>query len=232
MSSIVASDPGRTMPVGCARPSRTIPKQRSPGSPQLSCVFSTPRGSTHVTSFTSSSALCTPTKKRLRRRIGYALRSCMQRRVKAASLLSSSVHPSQSSHVMSALSWRYALLLPYCVLPISSPASSIGVPCEKKSVAMKLRFWRSRNALISGSSVSPSAPQFHELLFELPSRLSSLFASLCLSLYETRSFRQNPSCAVMKLTLAHGLRPRWLKRSAEAVSRVASSGTLPSSPFQ
>ena len=60
-----------------------------------------------------------------------------------------------------------------------------------------------------------------------PSRLSSPFASLCLSLYETRSFSVNPSCAVMKLTLAHGLRPRRLKRSPDAVTRDASSGTTP-----
>ena len=41
-----------------------------------------------------------------------------------------------------------------------------------------------------------------------------------------------PSCAVTKLTLAQGLRPRWLKQSAEAASRVAISASLPSSPFQ
>ena len=33
--------------------------------------------------------------------------------------------------------------------PNSSPASSIGVPWEKNNVARKLRFWRSRTAIIS-----------------------------------------------------------------------------------
>ena len=41
-----------------------------------------------------------------------------------------------------------------------------------------------------------------------------------------------PSCAVMKLTLAQGLRPRRLNLSAEAQSRAASSGGIASSPFQ
>ena len=36
----------------------------------------------------------------------------------------------------------------------------------------------------------------------------------------------------MKFTLAHGLRPRLLNRSAEAESRAASCGGMPSSPFQ
>ena len=54
---------------------------------------------------------------------------------------------------MSSLSWQYALLLPCCVWPNSSPASSIGVPCEKSSVASKLRFCRSRSDTIPGSSV-------------------------------------------------------------------------------
>ena len=47
---------------------------------------------------------------------------------------------------------------------------------------MKLRFCRSRRALIAGSSVGPSAPQFQLLLSLAPSRLSSPLASLCLSL--------------------------------------------------
>ena len=39
-----------------------------------------------------------------------------------------------------------------------------------------------RRALTAGSSVGPSAPQFHERLSSVPSRLSSPLASLCLSL--------------------------------------------------
>ena len=42
--------------------------------------------------------------------------------------------------------------------------SSIGTPWERKSVVRKFRRCRSRKALISGSSVGPSAPQFHELI--------------------------------------------------------------------
>src|SRR5215207_9738971 len=81
-----------------------------------------------------------------------------------------------------------------------------------------LRIWRKRRAWISGSSVGPSAPWFQDRLCECPSRFSSPFASLCLSSYETRSFRVKPSCAAMKFTEAHGLRPRLLNRSADAVS--------------
>src|SRR5690349_18486031 len=79
-------------------------------------------------------------------------------------------------------SWHQPLLLPPCVRPNSSPPSSIGVPCESSSVARKLRCWRSRSLLISGSSVSPSTPQFQDRLSSVPSRLPSLFASLCFSL--------------------------------------------------
>src|SRR5581483_5963170 len=111
-----------------------------------------------------------------------------------------------SNHEIS-LSWHQALLLPPCERPHSSPPSSIGTPCERKSVARKLRCWRARNARTAGSSVGPSAPQFHERLSSLPSAFPSPFASLCFSLYETRSASVNPSCAVMKLMDANGLRP-------------------------
>src|SRR5665213_375692 len=80
------------------------------------------------------------------------------------------------------LFWQYALLLPFCVRANSSPANIIGVPCEKSRVESKLRIWRSRNVLISLSSVGPSTPQFHDRLSLLPSSLASPFASLCLSL--------------------------------------------------
>jgi hypothetical protein len=98
------------------------------------------------------------------------------------------------------------LLLPRWVRPTSSPAVIIGMPCERSSVAMKLRFCRSRKAAIAGSVVGPSTPQFHEMLLSVPSRLSSPLASLCFSLYETRSCSVKPSCAVTKFTLAVGPR--------------------------
>ena len=60
------------------------------------------------------------------------------------------------------------VVVPGCVLRSSSPASSIGVPCESSSVARKFRVWRSRSAFTSGSSVSPSTPQFHERLSSRP----------------------------------------------------------------
>ena len=57
---------------------------------------------------------------------------------------------------------------------------------------MKLRRCWSRRALMASSSVGPSAPQFHERLSVVPSLLSSPLASLCLSLYETRSREREP----------------------------------------
>ena len=45
----------------------------------------------------------------------------------------------------------------------------------------------------AGSSVGPSTPQFQLQLASLPSRFPSPLASLCLWLYETRSFSVNPS---------------------------------------
>lgn len=65
----------------------------------------------------------------------------------------------QSSQIVS-LSWAYALLLPFWVCPNSSPASSMGVPWESSIVASRFRFWCSRKAVISGSSVRPSTPEF------------------------------------------------------------------------
>src|SRR5207247_3178895 len=73
--------------------------------------------------------------------------------------------------------------------------SSDLVPCERNSVVRKLRIWRSRSATISGSSLEPSTPQFHDRLSGVPSWLSSRLASLCFSLYDTRSASVKPSCA-------------------------------------
>ena len=87
----------------------------------------------------------------------------------------------QSTHEMS-LSWHHALLFPFWVRSSSSPASSIGTPWLIISVVMMLRTCRARSASTFGSSVSPSAPQFHEWLSLEPSRLSSPLAWLCFSL--------------------------------------------------
>src|SRR5437899_5421430 len=129
---------------------------------------------------------------------------------------------SQSSQEIS-LSWQYALLFPCCVCARSSPASIIGVPCESSSVPSMFFICRLRRPLIAGSSVGPSAPWFQERLVELPSWLFSPLASLCLSLYVTRSLSVKPSCAVMKLTLDQGRRPDLLKKSGEPQRRGASA---------
>src|SRR5687768_737683 len=132
----------------------------------------------------------------------------------------------------SGVSWQYALLLPCCVRPISSPATSIGTPCESSSVARKFRDCCARQAAIAGSSLGPSTPQFHEMLLSLPSRLSSRFASLCFCSYDTRSLSVKPSCAVTKLMLACGRRPLAPYRSDEPVSLRANSPISPPSPRQ
>src|SRR5690606_24290038 len=129
-----------------------------------------------VISFSSMRSFICAERNRLRRRIGYFERSSVRRWTKRTSQRLSSASL-QSTQLIS-LSWQYALLLPRCVRANSSPASSIGVPCESSKLARKLRICRRRNSSTAGSSVSPSAPQFHERLSEVPSRLSSPFASL------------------------------------------------------
>src|SRR5215831_6626850 len=83
-----------------------------------------------------------------------------------------------------------------------------------------------------GSSVGPSCPWFQERLLLWPSAPFSPFASLCFSLYETRSLSVKPSCAVMKLIVDQGLRPRLLNKSPEPATRAANSPIFPLSPFQ
>ena len=64
-------------------------------------------------------------------------------------------------------------------LPNSSPARNMGVPRLHISTAQALRIIRKRRLRISGSSVSPSAPQFQLLLSSAPSVLFQPFFSLC-----------------------------------------------------
>src|SRR3954449_949235 len=113
------------------------------------------------------------------------------------------------------LSWHHPLLLPPCVRHSSSPPSSIGTPWLSSSVVRWLRCCLARSALTSGSSVSPSTPQFQDRLSSVPSRLPSRFSSLCLWSYETRSRSVKPSCAVTKLIDAYGYRPSSPYRSLE-----------------
>src|ERR1700682_1664965 len=160
-----------------------------------------------------------PWKNLRRRKAGWSRRNAIIQRLKARG--GSSIED-QSTHD-SSLSWQYALLLPFCVLPSSSPPTSIGTPWAVKSVVRKLRCWRARHLSASGSSVSPSAPQFHDRLCDSPSAFCSPFASLCFALYETRSRRVKPSWAVTKLTLAKGRRVSFWYRSELPVKREANS---------
>ena len=64
------------------------------------------------------------------------------------------------SYQLSSLSWQYALLLPCCVRPISSPPQIMGTPCESRSNARQFRFCRSLRSLMTGSAVGPSTPPF------------------------------------------------------------------------
>src|SRR6267143_635752 len=205
---------------------RSMPKQRVFGSSHSAVLISAPEVLIQATSLTPSSSLNTPERKRFWRRIGYLWRSPVSFFTKRIRRSSDSSRVQSTQEI--SLSWQYALLLPCCVRPNSSPASIIGVPCDSSSVASRFFIWRLRRPLIAGSSVGPSAPWFHERLFELPSWLFSPFASLCLSLYETRSFSVKPSCAVMKLTLDQGWRPRCWKQSGEAQRRGASALALAS----
>src|SRR5262249_53403536 len=140
-----------------------------------------------------------------RRKTGCVRRNAISCRVNSSSR--SPCSESSQSYQEISLSWHHALLLPPCERPSSSPPSSIGTPCERKRVVRKFRCCRSRSELTSGSSVGPSTPQFQLRLSSVPSRLSSRFASLCFSLYETRSASVKPSCAVTKLIDANGRRP-------------------------
>src|SRR3990172_8346911 len=130
----------------------------------------------------------------------------VHRRVRAIALRTNSTisrlaAARSQSKWLSSLSWQYALLLPRWVRRNSSPPRSIGVPAENNNRHRWFLVSCCLSRFTPSSSVSPSAPQFQELLLSLPSRLSSRLASLCLPLYETRSHSVNPSWQVTKLTL-------------------------------
>mmetsp|Transcript_106561 Transcript_106561/g.301442 ORF Transcript_106561/g.301442 Transcript_106561/m.301442 type:complete len:201 (-) Transcript_106561:1265-1867(-) len=127
------------------------------------------------------------------------------------------------------LSWHHPLLQPSCVRPYSSPKLSMGVPTLRNSATRKFFICRARRCWMAPSLVWPSTPQFHEMLWSSP--LFSPLQALCLPLYETRSRRVKPSCAVTKLMEWKGLRPLCLKRSELPHSRVANSPFMPASPF-
>mmetsp|Transcript_58405 Transcript_58405/g.166248 ORF Transcript_58405/g.166248 Transcript_58405/m.166248 type:complete len:201 (+) Transcript_58405:958-1560(+) len=155
------------------------------------------------------------------------LRKAMSRRQKRRSLLSCPEQPSQENQLSE--SWHQPLLQPCCVRPYSSPNTIIGVPMLRNRAAKKLRICLSRSALMLPSPVFPSWPQFQELLWSSP--LFSPLQRLCFSLYETRSYKVKPSCAVMKLMEWNGLLPSCLYRSLLPHIRVANSLFMHGSPF-
>src|SRR6202167_944639 len=150
-----------------------MPSASALGSDQSPSVIAVPAGVNQL-----SSAVSAPVRNRRRRKTGCDRRNATRSAVNDSRPESTA----DQSYQEISLSWQYALLLPPWVRPSSSPPSSIGTPCENISVAIKLRCWRARNALTPGSSVGPSAPQFHARLLLSPSRLPSPLASLCLSL--------------------------------------------------
>ena len=101
--------------------------------------------------------------------------------------------------------------------PNSSPAEEHRGALREQQRSKKISFLplpEFHDVLIVRRPLRAMVPR---LLSEWPSRLSSPLASLCFWSYETRSFNVNPSCAVMKFTLAQGLRPRRLNRSPDAL---------------
>src|SRR5919112_2150799 len=197
---------------------------------QSSAVIGSPSRRSQAMSLTFVPATGSPRKNRRRRKIGWSARSLVSWAVNSDS--TSWLRASSQSIQLSSLSWPYTLLLPCWVRPSSSPCDTIGTPWLSSSVARKLRFCRSRSALISPLSVGPSTPWFHDRLWLSPSRLPSPLASLCLSLYDTRSVRVNPSCAVTKLIDAMGRRPSISYRSDEPAKREANSPRVAGSPRQ
>src|SRR3954470_9433865 len=161
-------------------PLNITPKHFIPSASHSSFDISMPPPFSHMMSLILLPRICRPRKKFGRAKTGCFLRNSINFETNSKSRCCCSSR-SQFSQLIS-LSWQYALLFPFCVRPYSSPPHNIGTPCDKNSVVMKLRICFRRNALISGSSVGPSAPQFHELLLLSPSLPPSPFASLCLSL--------------------------------------------------
>ena len=129
-------------------PLRNAPTADASPRSQSRRVIARPSGRNHQTSGAPESSCSLPVRKVARRKIGCARRRAISRRVKASSARARS-SSSQSTQLIS-LSWQYALLLPLWVRAISSPASSIGTPCERRSVARKLRTCRSRSAFTVG----------------------------------------------------------------------------------
>ena len=134
---------------------------------QSRCVMRRPSGRNHQTSGRSEPSPPCPRGTRGRRKAGCSRRSCMSRRVNSNSSRWSSSQ-SQSNHE-SSLSWHHALLLPCCVraelVAAEEHRHALREEQRREEVALLAR----RSSLISGSSVGPSTPQFHDRLSSVPS---------------------------------------------------------------
>src|SRR4051794_15930747 len=176
-SSVIA--PPRRFLYGISWPLRNRPSCGTPERQSL-LVILLPSGRNHQASGRPEPPCSSPDRKAERWKTGCSRRRRISRRVKASSSCCSEDRFQSYQEISE--SWHQALLLPPCERPNSSPPSSIGVPDDSTSVVRKLRIWRSRSATTAGSSVGPSTPQFQDRLSSVPSRLSSMLASLCLSL--------------------------------------------------
>src|SRR5436309_4575189 len=149
---------------GIALPFRKTPSERACREFQAWSVIGLPSGLNHPMS--TAPRIGRPWNHRRRLKTAWSRRNLMSQRTK--SRRGRSIADQLTQEI--SLSWQYALLLPFCVRPISSPITSIGTPCARKSAASRFLCCFARSFRTVGSSVSPSAPQFHDLLCDSPSR--------------------------------------------------------------
>mmetsp|Transcript_23387 Transcript_23387/g.37585 ORF Transcript_23387/g.37585 Transcript_23387/m.37585 type:complete len:201 (-) Transcript_23387:1331-1933(-) len=157
----------------------------------------------------------------------YCFLSAISSRVKRNSLLSSLSQSFQENQLMA--SWHQPLLHPPWLRPYSSPKTNMGVPALRKRATREFRICFSRRCRMCASPVSPSTPQFQELLWSSP--LFSPLQVFFLLSYDTKSLRVKPSWAVMKLMEWNGPRPLCWKRSELPQTLVAKSPFTPPSPL-
>ena len=165
------------------RPDNRAPRHRAWPWLHSSSDISRPCGCSHTMSFASESRTARPRKYVRRRNSGCVLRSAITRRANVEQARPRRRGPSDIHEI--SLSWQYALLLPRCVRPISSPPASIGTPCEKQERRQEVAHLAQRAA--RGSRGRRSDLRRRSSSFGCvasPSRLSSPLASLCFSLYE------------------------------------------------
>ena len=166
----------RSRPRSGTRP----PSDASPRS-QSARVIARPSGRNHQMSGAPESSCSFPVRNVGRRKIGCSRRMrdrrAGRRRGSRAPLVEVPVEPAEL--VVLAVGVVVAALRPPRSRrrPAASARRGRGAASRGSSAIC-----RSRSAFTTGSSVSPSTPQFQERLSVVPSRLSSRFASLCRSL--------------------------------------------------